>query len=225
MVERLSRSNLDWDEVSILICKSFFLTDENLLSDVSRDIWSRHHAISRVKENTTLFEVRSTSDSAHELWYDWETKNTNTHKSEGEYQSTNVSFFRTHLHFVSDYQSWFAFEYDTRKNRKRDKNDSRRSPYIEFQIQTHSWQSWSFTIVVLTSSTIWYGKLFCLISVYRSSRNERDVDGDRSRNIVEKCYWYRLRTWYRFWRPRHISLSFLRFSSCQSFRSTSWDPK
>ena len=128
-------------------------------------------------------------------------------------KSSNIfGFFRTHHHFVSDYQSLFTFEYDTRKNKKI-YEDERRQTITILRVSN---SNMSMTILNFPNRgvhelCVMIREVLCLISVYRSSRHERDVDGDRSRSIVEESYWYQLRAWYRSWRSRLFSLYFLRF--------------
>ena len=90
LVERLSRSKLDWDEVRILICKSFFFDNWKSERRVA-NTWRRYHSTSRVKENTTLNEDRDTSDFSA-----WLLIHTN-HKTMTEWSNISIyiyMFFR-----------------------------------------------------------------------------------------------------------------------------------
>ena len=154
--------------------------DENPLSDVSRDIWRRVLATSRLKENTTLDEVLDTCDSANEFWYVWATKHTN-HKMKTK--SSNISensFFRyavsLHIRLPVMIRVWRMTH---EQNMQRDKVECAPSPSFEFQIQIYSWRSWIFVMVVFTSSALWYDKFFVVpqFSIFKTwKRRWRKTD-------------------------------------------------
>ena len=111
------------DEVSILICKSLFLTNENLLRDVSRDTWRRHQSISWVKENMTLKKivVRPTQRMTFDSY--------KSQDDDGVIECQYICFFfRVQWYVVTDCQSWCV----NRKNRKRGKDESERFLSSEF---------------------------------------------------------------------------------------------